>query len=58
MAGADSYYLCFSPLSVSPNGMRLQLNNSSIKRQVRNKKLNRPGLSDWQAELKDGISAA
>lgn len=40
MARAVSYYLCFCLLSASPNGICLKLNNSSIKRQVRNKKLN------------------
>lgn len=40
MARTLSYYLCFSPLSASPNGICLKLNNSSIKCQVRNKKLN------------------
>lgn len=40
MAGAASYYLCFPAHSASPNGICLKLNNSSIKRQVRNNKLN------------------
>lgn len=51
MARVVSYYLCFSPLSASPNGICLKLNNSSIKRQVRNKKSNtKPFKLAGQAE--------
>lgn len=50
MAGALSYYLCFSPLSAFPNGICLKLNNSSIKRLVRNKESNSQALSGWRAE--------
>lgn len=55
MARAVCYYLCFSPLSVSPNGICLKLNNSSIKHQVRNKKLNtepfETGKPSWKMEF-------
>uniref|UniRef100_A0A3Q1GPE5 ARF7 effector protein C-terminal domain-containing protein n=1 Tax=Acanthochromis polyacanthus TaxID=80966 RepID=A0A3Q1GPE5_9TELE len=54
MGRAASYYLCFSTLSASPNGICLKLNNSSIKRQVRNKKLNTEPFSNWRPAAADG----
>lgn len=51
MARVVSYYLCFPPPAASANGICLKLNNSSIKCQVRNKKLNtRPLKLASQAE--------
>lgn len=54
MAGAIPL-LCFSELWASPNGICLKLNNSSIKRQVRNKKLNTEpfqiGELSWKMEF-------